>query len=58
MQQLRWIGHIVRIEEDTPARRVFDAEVGEEDDEIEAPGRCVKAGRNPLIGFVNGQLSQ
>ena len=28
----RWLGHVVRMEEDAPARRVFDAEVGEEDD--------------------------
>ena len=24
MQQLQWLGHVVRTEEDAPARRVFD----------------------------------
>ena len=27
IQQLRWVGHFVRMEEDAPARRVFDAEI-------------------------------
>ena len=25
IQRLRWLGHVVRMEEDAPARRVFDA---------------------------------
>ena len=25
IQRLRWIAHVVRMEEDAPARRVFDA---------------------------------
>ena len=34
-QRLRWLGHALRMEEDAPAKRVFDAEsaaVGEEGD--------------------------
>ena len=31
IQQLRWLGQVVRMEEDAPARRVF-AEIGKEDD--------------------------
>ena len=27
IQRLRWLGHVVRMEEDAPARRVFDAEI-------------------------------
>ena len=27
-QRFRWLGHIVRMDEDVPARRVFDAVVG------------------------------
>ena len=26
-QRLRWLGHVVRMEEDAPARRVFDADL-------------------------------
>ena len=29
IQRLRWLGHVVRIEEDAPARRVFDAGICE-----------------------------
>ena len=25
IQQLRWLGHVVRMKEDAPARRIFDA---------------------------------
>ena len=27
VQRLRWVDHVVRMEEDTPARWVFDAEI-------------------------------
>ena len=27
IQRLRWLGHVVRMEEDAPARRIFDAEI-------------------------------
>ena len=27
IQRLRWLDHVVRMEEDAPARRVFDAEI-------------------------------
>ena len=27
IQRLRWLGHVVRMEENTPARRVFDAAI-------------------------------
>ena len=29
IQRLRWLGHVVRIEEDAPERRVFDAVISE-----------------------------
>ena len=29
IQQLRWFSHVVRMEEDAPPRRVFDAEICE-----------------------------
>ena len=32
IQRLRWLGYVVRMEEDAPVGRIFDAEVGEEDD--------------------------
>ena len=32
IQRLRWLGHVVRMKEDIPAERVFDAKVGLEDD--------------------------
>ena len=35
IQRLRWLGHGLRMEEDALARRVFRAEVGDEDD------RCI-----------------
>ena len=28
IQRLRWLGHVVRMEDDVPARRVFDAGIG------------------------------
>ena len=31
IQRLRWLGHVVRMKEDAPARRI-SAEVGEKDD--------------------------
>ena len=27
IQRLRWLGHVVRVEEDAPAKRVFDEEI-------------------------------
>ena len=28
VQRLRWVGHVVRMDDEAPAKRVFDAEVG------------------------------
>ena len=49
IQRLSWLGHVVRVEEDAVARRVFDAgsaEVGEED-ELASIGKTKS--RKPLL---------
>ena len=67
IQRLRWLGHVARMEEDAPARRVFDAGIRGSrrrrrpcirwKDQIEEALSsigvgCVTAGRNPLIGLL------
>ena len=42
-QRFRWFGHVVRLDADSPPRRVFDAVVG---------GGSFKAGGNPIIGLL------
>ena len=37
-QRLRWLGHVVQIDEDSPSRRVFDAMVGCHQ-RVERPGK-------------------
>ena len=34
IQRFRWLGHVVRMDEVVPPRRVFDAVVGERDDRV------------------------
>ena len=62
IQQLRWLGHAVRIEEDAPTGQIFDVGIcGSQrregpcllwKDRGEPVIDCVKAGRNPLMGLL------
>ena len=52
IQSLRWLGYVVSMEEDAPAKPVFDVGICRSQQNQRRLEVCIATGRNPLIGLL------